>query len=359
MINYSIHTLELQATINYQNFNRLTAALKKLSPSIQAGWYSQPMENHCAKISYTYRNLPYYGINSITLTVIRTKTHILRCLVYIEINPYNALSQCKYPNPYIIDAKKITEALEPAYKNLSHILNPPLLSSLTLNRVDFCTNLIFPAQIQAEEYIKLLKCSIPPQTLSEAKHFNPKQHRYTGYKESLLLICNSYSFQAYSKYLQMKQKNWNGYESAHGVVRLELRASKSKLEQLAQKYNIISPRTDYMRFLVNSPAIARQEIPTFISKMTGSGNFHRYEYIKSKIINSDYKTRDIEQMLDILFYLSRHSTSQNMLATLQMSQKKWQKYLKKFDKIETSPIPVPRTYKIPVYPGVCNWDTFF
>ena len=133
----------------------------------------------------------------------------------------------------------------------------------------------------------------------------------------------------------------------------------TKLEQLAKKYNIISPKIDFLQFLSHAPYITKKEIPKIVSKMVGNRNFYRYQKIKSKIMDSDYKDSDKDLMLQIIYYFSRHSSSENFLEEFHLQNKDWQKIIKKFDKLECSPIPIPRTYKFPVYPGVSIWDVSF
>ena len=357
MVNYSIHTLELETCLSHEDFYELKQALQKQHPAIEPK--TIPLKNDFITISFIYRHLSYYGINSITLTAIKLKNYTLRYLLYLYLNPFQALHMCRQPDSCIIEAKKINIAMELILYNLTSILKPEIINTLTLNRLDFCANLLFPSQIQAEEYLSLLKRGIPSKVLSEVKHLNASQHRYTAYKESLLLKCNSYSFQIYPKYRQMIQRYGKAPDNALGMLRLELRASKPKLEQLAKKYNIISPKIDFLQFLSQTPYITKKEIPKIVSKMVGHHNFYRYQKIKSKIMDSDYKDSDKDFMLHIIYYFSKHSSSENFLEEFHLQNKDWKKIIKKFDKIECSPIPIPRTYKFPVYPGVSIWDVSF
>ena len=356
MINYSIHTLELQSCISYKAYETLLQTLKNLTLSIESNKYHYKSEHTYTIFSYTYRNLPCHGINSIKLTTVKLETYTIRNSIYIYINPFNAIHACQGSGPYTIKICHIKKAIENILNALSNILDYETIDSLTLNRLDFCADLKFDSQIQAEEYIKLLKCGIPPKVLSEHIYFNEKQHRYTTYKESLLLECKSYSFQAYSKYEQMINHKMAHPENASGIVRLELRASKTKLEQLAKKYGLVSPKENYIQFLLSSPSITRQEIPEIISKMVGSSDFHEYQYVKKQILESSMKDSDKSMMLDIINYLSRHSSAQDLLEKFYITNKDWKKIIQKFNQIECSPIPIPRTYKYTVYPGVATWS---
>lgn len=146
---------------------------------------------------------------------------------------------------------------------------------------------------------------------------------------------------------------------AFGMIRLELRATKTKILQLAKKYNLFFTSQDYIAFLSKAPDISRQEIPRIMAKMVGTQCFHSYQYISDKIENSDCKDSDRELMLQIIKYLSKHTAKQNLLNDLNLSNQKWNKILKKFNKLECSPIPVPLSFSIHTYPGVDVWDISF
>lgn len=354
MIDYSIHTLELHASISNMDKYDIAKSLKQLQPSIQ-------LKNICVKKGFAiaiciYRKLPYHGINSIILCNINYEENTIKNLIYIDINPYNALHSHCQSSSNIIDAKQISQSINIIYNSLSQILRPEIINALTLNRLDFCANLIFTSQIRAEEYIKLLKRGIPAKALSERKHLDKKQHRYISYKDSLLLDCNSYSFQIYPKYTQMQNHNMKNADDAIGMVRFELRAKKAKLEQLAHKYHVISPKENYQQFLIDAPLITKQEIPEIVSKMAGCQNFYKYQEVKSRIQDSNFKSANKTQMLDILHYLSRHSSSENLLSELHLTQKEWNQTIKRFDQLGCSPIPLSRTCRYDAYPGVINWN---
>ena len=75
-------------------------------------------------------------------------------------------------------------------------------------------------------------------------------------------------------------------------------------------------------------------------------------------MNYDYKDSDKDLMLHTIYYFSSHSSSENFLEEFHLQNKDWKK-IKKIWQAECSPIPIPRTYKFPVYPGVSIWDVSF
>lgn len=363
MITYSIHTFQLQTRISTEGFLRLRTVFHSLQLSVETRKKSSRKYPNCLNHIFTYRRFPFYGINSITLLINqripKSDNPIVKYYPYININPYNALYQCKNSGADIIVPEDIKASIDIIQHNLNQFLLPETIKMLTLNRLDFCMNLIFTHQSHADEYMKLLKKGIPQKTLTEKKYFNPVQRRLTSYKDALLLECKSYSFEIYSKYRQMLARKMQNPDSASGMIRLELRASKTKILQLAKKYNLFFTSQNYIAFLPKTPEISRQEIPRIISKMVGTQCFYTYQYISDKIENADFKSSDKELMLQIINYFLKHTVKQNLLNDLNLSNQKWNKILKKFNKLGCSPIPVPLSFKIHTYPGVAVWDASF
>lgn len=363
MITYSIHTFQLQTRISTEEFLRLRTVFHSLQLSVETRKDSSRKYPNCLNHIFTYRHFPFYGINSITLLInqriLKSDDPIVKYYLYININPYNALYQCKNSGADIIAPEDIKASIDIIQHNLNQFLSPETIKMLTLNRLDFCMNLIFTHQSHADEYMKLLKKGVPQKTLTEKKYFNPVQRRLTSYKDAFLLECKSYSFEIYSKYRQMLARKMKNPDSASGMIRLELRASKTKILQLAKKYNLFFTSQNYIAFLPKTPEISRQEIPRIISKMVGTQCFYTYQYISDKIENADFKSSDKELMLQIINYFSKHTVKQNLLNDLNLSNQKWNKILKKFNKLECSPIPVPLSFKIHTYPGVAVWDASF
>ena len=358
MIEYSIHTIELTSPIDSATYQRIQHILSQKKASVE----KRPFENiykGIKKTSYTYRNLKMSGINSITLLTIELMDDIpLKMLLYIEVNPYDAIQDHPNTKAKIIKASLIRDAMLNIFHTLASHLGKDIMNdlSLTLKRVDFCLNIKMKTEAIAETYISLLKKGIPTKSLSEVKVFNPSQHRMTAYNDSFLLKCNSYSFQIYSKYLQMCKKNLPGQEDAVGVVRFELRAEKSKLKQLAKKYCLPSPTGDMLGFLENTPQITKEEIPYLLSKIVGTGTLCKFSELKSELEYTTFKKKDKKLMLDISYYLSKHSSGEKLLDDLCLDYKDWRRILKKFNELGCSPIPVPSRSTVNHYPGIDDWN---
>ena len=141
------------------------------------------------------------------------------------------------------------------------------------------------------------------------------------------------------------------------MLRFELRAKKAKIKRFTEKYTGRYATTDNLEFLNTAPLIAETEIPRIISKMVGTGTFHSYQITKKMILDEHFRPKTESLMLDILDYYSNHPKYQNLLEDLELPRDKWNRLLKNFNKINASPIPVPRTYKKQEYPGIYSWDT--
>lgn len=358
MLNYSIHTYELYAELNYYETTMIYKNLKKLNASIQT--CSEATNNFKIQMYYfTFRKLPYPGINSIKLTIIKGKKGILKHHLYITLNPNNALHSVSNSDENIINSLQIETALHIIENNIMQILPPYIYQRLSLFRADFCVNIKFQTQLQAEEYIKLLRLGIPPKALHEHLTLDKVQHRYVPYLESLLLECNSYTFQIYSKYAQMQSKNLrqSHIDAAVGIVRFELRAEKNKITQLQSKYKDLLSDNSYTTFLCAAPYIAKQEITDLLNKMVGRKDFHSFAHTISEIDHSNLK--DTSLMIDITKYFLRKKYSPDLLEHFNLTHAKWKKILKKYNEIDCSPISVPPSFSLSTYPGIDSWEEYF
>lgn len=358
MLNYSFHTYELYANLEVKEYIEIYHTLKEGNPSIEKKSYNS--KTHLTKTVYTIRKIHMPGINTIKLTSIILDNNItLQCNLYVIINPLNALLSCNESNEKIIDSLHVKTALQIVDQYLSNLLPPTILNKLSLSRIDFCVNLPFSTQCEATEYISLLRLGIPQKVLKEELRLDKHQHRFLPYNDALLLTCGTYSLEIYSKYIQMKKRNINGADRALGLVRVELRATKPKIQQLANKYQLPSPIDNYNFFLQHAPIITKQEIPYMLTKMVGSKDFHRFQYAKDKISRSDYKPAEKKLMIDIITYFSRRKYSYNMLNTFNITQKDWQKIVHKFNQIDCSPITVSPCFSSDTFPGIESWNTYF
>lgn len=358
MLNYSIHTYELYAEVNYYEASIIYNRLMELNASIQP-YHDSNNKHKIQMLSYTFRKLPYSAINSLKLTRIKGHNGILKHHLYIILNPYNALHSTNGSDENIINNLQIETALHIIKNTLMQLLPPYIYQRLSLFRVDFCVNVKFKTQLQAEEYISLLRLGIPPKALHEHLTLDKTQHRYVPYSDTLLLECNSYSFQIYSKYRQMHLTNLrqSHIDAAVGIVRFELRAEKNKITQLQSKYKDLLSGNSYTTFLCAAPYIAKQEITDLLSKMVGRKDFHSFAHTISEIEHSNLK--DTSLMIDITKYFLRKKYCPDLLEHFNLTHDKWKKILKKYNEIDCSPISVPPSFSLSTYPGIDSWEEYF
>lgn len=180
MIKYSIHTLELYAQLSPHDYNYFYSVLSDMNLSIEKTEY--PLNKTIENRTYTYRHFNRFaGINSISLKTTKSIS-FTRYYVHIYINPYNALYRFKHSNAGIIGEGQIEEAI--IYTHLNSLFSIFPLTAYLLKRLDFCLDIKFPTQKQADEYIKLLKKSIPRKSLNEKTYFDHTQRRHIPYKDS-------------------------------------------------------------------------------------------------------------------------------------------------------------------------------
>lgn len=169
MITYSIHTLQLQTRISTDEYIRLRNDFQKLQLSVETRKRISRKHPDCFNHTFTYRHFPFYGINSMTLLInqriLKSDDSIIKYYLYININPYNALYQCKNSGADIIAPEEIKASMDIIQRDLNQLLSLETIKTLSLNRLDFCMNLIFMHQSHADEYMKLLKKGVPQKHL--------------------------------------------------------------------------------------------------------------------------------------------------------------------------------------------------
>lgn len=360
MLNYSIHTYELFTKISLEEFWQIFDTLKGLHTAIEKKENDYSCYNQLEITEYTFRQLPYYGINYIRLHKTDSPYAAINCILYIVINPYNAYMHQFYSDENIIKAEYIPCAVEIINKQLSLFLSPAICNSLKPTRIDFCVNLYFSTQKQAEEYIKLLRLGVPFKHLKEYTKYDSVQKRKIPYPHSLLLQCKSYSFEIYSKYLQMQTQDLlTNAEAALGIVRIELRAGRSKLKTISNKHKRDLVSAAYVDGLKDIANIAKIEIQHIVRLMVGNCDFYPFTYVKERISNANFRNYQKELMLLVSLYFSKKHKGQDLLTKFDFSRNDWNRLLEKYNLLNCSPIPVPRSFSQSIYPGIDSWDTCF
>lgn len=368
MLNYSIHTYQLFVKLSYNEYYDLLNKLNTLNASIEKQNTRDTIdfgEYPIVRKSYFYRKLKMPGISEIELfrIVVLSPEHehdvsVLQAGAYIRINPYNAVHALHNSTHDIVDAYDIETAAQLVSDKLLTLLGDEIHSRLKLCRCDFCVNLPFDSADTASLYIKLLQKCIPKPSLKEPTCIDPvSHHAVPKYPDSLLLECGSYSFEVYSKQAQMKNKNIGNSDFATGLVRLELRAEKAKLDTLYKKYGG-SPK-NYIAFLKNAPTACSLEIIKLLAPMVGTGDFVSYHKVKkqiSKKIKNEFTQSEMKKCVKIIL---KHKRCHTLLKDNNLTYADWKRFLVKFDKINCSPITIPSREGIDYLPGILSLDEYF
>lgn len=368
MLNYSIHTYQLFVKLSYDEYYDLYKKLLSMNASVEK--HSTPdivsyKESSLVKKSHIYRKLKLPGISEIELFRIATQAlgskdevSVLKAGAYIRINPYNAVHALHNSTHDIIDAYDIETAAQLVSDKLLTLLGNEIHSRLKLCRCDFCVNLPFDSADTASLYIKLLQKCIPKPSLKEPTCIDPvSHHAVPKYPDSLLLECGSYSFEVYSKQAQMKNKNIGNSDFAAGLVRLELRAEKAKLDTLYKKYGG-SPK-NYIAFLKNATTACSLEIIKLLAPMVGTGDFVSYDKVKkqiSKKIKNEFTQSEMKKCVKLIL---KHKRCHTLLEDNNLTYADWKRLLSKFSKINCSPITIPSREGIDYLPGILSWDEYF
>ena len=353
MINSSIHTIQLYKRVNYQEQLFLSHILEHLNiPVYETG----------SSCIYVLEGKGPAGITALSLV-----RHYDEALSYctdfhleIVLNPMRALCDTVQKNAVAISAIDLPSALEEILFSARQDLKLDLLDGASLSRVDFCMDLKFEHQEQADDYISLLKKFPCKRVLREVLHWDSTQRRMVPYSESKLMVCGSYAFQIYPKYTQMLNHGLPGAEYARGVVRIELRASRKKLRSLYYKYaSLLKQCENWCQELVILAGLSREIIEGIMLRMLGSGDFYPAKTLLQKIDDSPFYAASKVQMKRAVDYFMLHTSGTDVLKNLGLSSKQWREVMKRFSAIKGCPIPVPtRAYQL-WYPGVTSWDFYF
>lgn len=368
MLNYSIHTYQLFVKLSYDEYYNLYKKLLSMNASVEKHITPDIVSYEkftIVKKSHIYRKLKMPGISEIELFRIaflapgdNDEISVLKAGAYIRINPYNAVHSLHNSTHNIIDADDIEPAAQLVSDKLLSLLGNEIHSKLKLCRCDFCVNLPFDSADTASLYIRLLQKCIPKPSLKEPTYVDPvSHHAVPKYPDSLLLECGSYSFEVYSKQAQMINKNIGNSDSAAGLVRLELRAEKAKLNTLYKKYSG-SPK-NYIDFLSNAPTICSLEIIQLLAPMVGTGDFVSYNKVKkqiSKKIKNEFTQSEMEKCAKLIL---KHKRCRTLLEDNNLTYAHWKQLLVKFNKIKCSPITIPSRENIDYLPGIFSWDEYF
>ena len=353
MINSSIHTVELYKRVCYSEQLALSRTMKRLGvPSYSKGH----------GFIYVLEGRESAGITSIGLF-----SHYSKALGYnvdfhleIALNPMRAVCDTAQKNAKAISPDLLPDALAEVLFSADQMFRLDLLDDVSLSRVDFCTDLKFDRQEQADEYIRLLKKVPCKRVLREVLHWDGTQRRWVPYSESKLVRCSSYEFQIYPKQPQILTRGLSGAEYAKGVVRIELRAGRKKLKSLHYKYAaLLNPCENWCQELMVMAGLSGKIIEGMMIDMLGTGDFYPMKTILQKIDASGFYACTKQQMKLVLDYFPLHSSGEDALKHLGLSQKQWREVVNHFSKIGCCPIPIPTRACQPWYPGVTNWDAYF
>lgn len=154
MMKSSIHTLQLQTQISPDECKMIKSVFHKLHLSAEYKSSVKPQSSVDKKsIEYwnniiVYRRFSYYGMNSITILqnirIPKQNMIIIKYYLYATINPYNALHNCQNSGADIIEPEKIEDAMNIVIQHLNSLLSIEIASRFSINRLDFCIDLVFP-----------------------------------------------------------------------------------------------------------------------------------------------------------------------------------------------------------------------
>lgn len=356
MIRYvekSVHTLELMAEVRGEEVSIIYDMFKDMRSSIRKEVSGTEMLISTSYIFSRFGDtLP--GINSITLIINRDNytTCIVNAFLHVIINPAKAFSNTEWGiNADVVPRDELCHAYDVCCLSLKEHLGNEIMQRMKFNRIDFCCNMRFDSQEDAEEFLGILRKGVPPKALEKIVVYEEaKKEICTG----ILLTCGSYEIAAYLKQKEMLGRRIRpiDLQEASGVLRIELRALSSKLKSIISRddaaglQDISSERLGYLTEL------GVMEMKKKLCVIVGKGRFRRYDETALFIEKANIRDKDKREMMDVVYYLARHPKGGDLLKDKMWDMQKWKKLLRKFDEIGCSPITLPRTSGECTYPGM-------
>lgn len=122
---------------------------------------------------------------------------------------------------------------------------------------------------------------------------------------------------------------------------------------------LLNPCENWCQELMVMAGLSGKIIEGMMIDMLGTGDFYPMKTILQKIDASGFYACTKQQMKRVLDYFPLHSSGEDALKHLGLSQKQWREVVNHFSKIGCCPIPIPTRACQPWYPGVTNWDAYF
>lgn len=340
------HTFECYHIITCNEYKKLKNTL-----SNKGKFYRDPKcINH---FSYISECLDNHGIK-IRLNQFNENGYSFYYASYI-INPRRVIEENNYVGIFI--STNVDDMLFACNKYIKSKSNKlPEIYDCKLSRIDYCYNIQLDNMDTVSRYIKLSKRCNVPYGFNMEKYFDKKAKKKVISQDGInLKRSNLVEISFYNKQRQMDKNKFKYPDgnNANGIVRFEIQCFKTKVKNLHKKYDI----EDIAEFLNKSDKISYDIFNYYIPQMFGTGDFYTTEKAYEFINGSKYATKTKEEMISLVKNTAEYSNLNK--AEDEFKEKhgktKLNVIIKKFNKLDLSPLTIPRRWDIDYIPNPLSY----
>ena len=168
------------------------------------------------------------------------------------------------------------------------------------------------------------------------------QKRYISDPRSFTISCDSSELSIYSKYEQMLTSNFQykdeELQKAKGMVRIEYRLDRRKIQNLKRKHGVCSD-VDFLEYI---NIVAKDEMERMLVLMYGTGDFYKLKEVQRRIRRS----RHYESVKDDMENFCKIANGKYGVGGALQAFSGKRDMLKYFNILEISPICIPRRFPI-------------
>ena len=281
-MNYSIHTIELRKEFrNHIEFNQMLGYIYKLAK----GRYKVYRKDN----DWLIEMFKGKGIR-----VVMRETKISGYIIFIiSLNDLLGTED----KLSLIHPNHLQNALTIADEMLSVLGAEYSVNSLELSRVDYCINVDVGSSENVRAYIKLLYLSdmkkgykiigLDNEAFDSSKGFTARNQNY-GMEISF-----------YDKQKQLEQRKYENSETAAGILRIELRLTRSK--SVLEHTPGCSDNKQRIEYCIR---FSRQEILSIVRQLVSDGNYYTMKKAQ-KIITKSVTNKKLRERMITMLRLAR------------------------------------------------------
>ena len=234
------------------------------------------------------------------------------------------------------------------------------LSFLKVKRIDYTTQISGLSQEEIDAYINCLykgNYSKYPQIKAGKKQYNEQGNYIERYDGSFYRSNQSVTINVYDKRKQMENRNnptrpkyrQDSVEKATGILRIEVQCHEEKVNAICKKYGIKQELGALLE-----PSISQDVIAYYLKTIAGSAPYLPSDVVLRKIEKSFYSRKTKQRMSQIIKDFGTQYTSLTKMQSSLSSdeRKKFREALKKIEKLDCNPIPLPKSSKVRNLPNL-------